>query len=78
MVRHPVLAFEAEPAHRTRVRLLPGVRQLVSVEVVNVPENFAADVAADVPPGPLPLACVQRHPAVLQHAGGGHEGHAAR
>lgn len=40
MVRHPIFAFKAQPAHRTRVRFLAGVRQLVPVEVVDVSETL--------------------------------------
>lgn len=58
MVRHPVLAFEPEPAHMAGVWLLPGVGELVSVQVVHVAEHFPANVTADVPPGPLSLAAV--------------------
>lgn len=69
MIRHPVLAFEPEPAHMACIRLLAGVGELVSVEVVNITEDFAANVTTDVPPGPFPFAAgIQRQPSVQLQA----------
>ena len=41
MVRHSVLAFEPEPAHRTRVRLLPGVSPRVDLQATILCEAFS-------------------------------------
>lgn len=71
MVAHAVLALEALLAHRALVGLLVRVRQLVSVQVVDVAEGLPAHLAGVVLPDALPRG------GRGHHATGGHCGSAA-
>ncbi len=66
MVRHPVLAFEAQPAHRTRERFLARMWQFVPVEVVDVSEDLPAQITRDVSSRPLAFTVVHGQSVFLK------------
>lgn len=68
MVTHAVLALEALLAHRALVGLLVRMRQLMSVQVVDVAEGLAAHLAGVILPDALPRGS-RGHNATGRHRG---------